>query len=617
MPPLSRFNFKKIKSRFWLYIKNHQILSFFLVCAIIFAGRSAYVYFTKKSRAISYVGSVVEKGALITSVTGSGQVSSLNQLEIKPRVSGDIVNVFVKSGDEVSIGKTIAVINTKDAEKNLRDAIIGLETAKLELDEILKPADELTLLQAETALADAMQSKNKAEANVQKSYDDGFNTVANAFLDLPNIMTGLEETFFNNTLDKNQSNISWYLNQTEPSSEDRNAAAGFEKDFSANYTAAKAAFEGSFKKYSIASRNSDQAVIETLIDDSYQTARIISDTVKSANNFLNFIDNVMKTRNIIAPALISTHKSNLNSYTSKSNSSLSNLLSAKRTIQESKESVISAENNITQKTISLNKIKASADELSVRAKRIAVQQKTDALQTAKDILGDHYVKVPFNSVVAKVSVKKGDSVSSGSALFTLISKQKIAEISLNEVDIAKVKVGNKATLSIDAIPDLTIAGSVIEVDSIGAVSQGVVTYAVKIAFDTDDNLVKPGMSVSASIITNSKADTLLIPVSAVKKNSAGSHYVEVPNQTELSRSNGTIFTIIPETIPVEIGDSNDEFIEIISGLKEGDIVISRTIQPANSKNNIQSNQQQSAVRLPGLNGPGGGTFIRTNLGSFR
>ena len=100
----------------------------------------------------------------------------------------------------------------------------------------------------------------------------------------------------------------------------------------------------------------------------------------------------------------------------------------------------------------------------------------------------------------------------------LITKQKIAEISLNEVDAAKVKVGQKVTLTFDAIDGLSITGEVSEIDALGTVSQGVVTYGVKIAFDTQDERVKSGMSVSAAIITDVKQNVLLVPNAAVKSN---------------------------------------------------------------------------------------------------
>jgi HlyD family secretion protein len=99
---------------------------------------------------------------------------------------------------------------------------------------------------------------------------------------------------------------------------------------------------------------------------------------------------------------------------------------------------------------------------------------------------------------------------------TLITKQKIAQVSLNEVDITKIKSGQKVNITFDAIENLNITGQVLDVDLVGTVSQGVVSYNVKIGLDIDDERIKSGMSVSASIITDIRQDVVSVPVTANK-----------------------------------------------------------------------------------------------------
>jgi multidrug efflux pump subunit AcrA (membrane-fusion protein) len=150
---------------------------------------------------------------------------------------------------------------------------------------------------------------------------------------------------------------------------------------------------------------------------------------------------------------------------------------------------------------------------------------------------------------------------------------------MNEVDVAKIKLGQKATITFDAIENLSMTGSIAEIDTLGAVSQGVVSYNVKIAFDTEDAQIKPGMSVSASIITDSKTDVLIVPSSAIK-NQNNRNYVQMfapPLPAPLTGSQGTPSLIVPNQITVETGISDDTNTEIISGLKEGDQIVSRTV----------------------------------------
>ena len=173
-----------------------------------------------------------------------------------------------------------------------------------------------------------------------------------------------------------------------------------------------------------------------------------------------------------------------------------------------------------------------------------------------------------------MNVKRFDSVGSGTSVATFITKQKIAEISLNEVDVAKIKIGDKTTLTFDAIPDLTITGTVAEIDSLGTVSQGVVTYNVKISFDTQDDRVKPSMSVSASIITQVKQDVLMVPNSTVKTKN-GTSYVQTftPTLIGSDSTQGVVSLLTPNQTPVVIGLSNDTSTEIISGINEGDQIV--------------------------------------------
>ncbi len=352
-----------------------------------------------------------------------------------------------------------------------------------------------------------------------------------------------------------------------------------------------------------------------MVGQTYETTRDIAEAVKSANNLIQFYQDKLIEHNRSPESLSATHLSTLSSYTGKTNSHLSSLLNIKNSIQDDGKDIVNADNdlkeieqnhpieistaeqNIKEKEGSLAKLKAGPDKLDIRAKQIAIQQKEDALLSAQQNLADYYIRAPFDGVIAEVSIKKGDIASSATVIATLITKQKIAEISLNEVDAAKIKEGQKATLTFDAVSELSITGEVAEIDTLGTVSQGVVTYKVKIVFDTQDERVKPGMSVSASIITEVKQDVLLVPNSAVKILSE-SNYVEIPNETvEPNSSNGGVILQNPllQQI-VQIGLSNDTSTEIISGLKEGDQVVVRTISSSasqNSNNNKNGNQDNS------------------------
>lgn len=578
---------------------------------LILAGGGYFVtgkIFTGEA-AVRYATAQVRRGTLIVSISGSGQVSASNQIDIKPKATGEITAVYAVSGQEVGVGALLTTIDSADAQRAARDAATAHETAQLELDKILEPVDALTLLQAENSLIQARESKQKSEDNLKKAYEDGFNSVADAFLELPDIMAGLSDMLFlsSTTLGgAGQFNIDYYADSVKIYDEQ---SLRYKEDAFSAYQKARTAYEKNFADYTSASRFSDRDAGESLVGETYETTKDIAEAVKSANNLIQFYKDTLIKRNLKPNALADAHLATLSSYTGKTNANLSNLLSLQRTIRDSKDAIMGAERSIEEKRLSLAKTKKGPDDLDIRAKQIAVRQREDALANAEQTLADHDVRAPFAGIIAKVNGKKGDSASAATAIATIVTKQKIAEVSLNEVDVAKIKPGQKATLTFDAVPDLRITGRVGEVDAVGTVSQGVVTYTVKIGFDTQDDRVKTAMSVSAAIITETKPNVLLVSNSAVKSQ-GGMNYVEIVdgddrNLALAANASGAILKDSPRRQNIEIGAASDEFTEITSGLKEGDVIVTRTIQPTAAQT-TQTQRQSGGLRIPGLPGGGGG-----------
>jgi HlyD family secretion protein len=350
-----------------------------------------------------------------------------------------------------------------------------------------------------------------------------------------------------------------------------------------DYTDARAKYDEVFLLYKNTSRYADSPAIINLLDKTAELNKSLAQALKSEKNVLDFITDYASANSKSVPSLINFYQTTLRTDIGKTNGFISTLIDAQNSLENA--------------------------PLDIKSQELAVKQKENALLDAQDKLADYFIRAPFDGVIAKVDVTKGDSVSPASIIATLITRQKLAEISLNEVDVAKVKVGQKATLTFDAVPDLSITGQVTEVDTVGTISQGVVTYTVKISFDTQDNRVKPGMSVSAAIVTEAKPNVLLVPNSAVKSQ-GGMSYVEIVegddrNTALAANATGVILKNTPRRQQVEIGTASDEFTEVTSGLKEGDVIVTRTIQPTAAKT-TQTQQQSGGLRIPGLTGGGGG-----------
>jgi HlyD family secretion protein len=584
------------------FFSKHKILIGLIVIGLAIGGYFIFKSLASTPAASHYVVATVEKGTLITSVSGTGQISVTNQVDVKAKASGDLYNVPVVAGQEVKTNDILAQINAKDALKTVRDAKANLDSAKLSLEKLNKPADSLSILQAENSLAQAQEAKQQAEDDLKKAYDDGFNTVADAFLQLPGIITGLEGILFGTELGgSTQWNIDYYANAVPF---DEAKIFEYKELTSESAKTARSEFDENFSNYKSINRLSDLSSIEAIIEETYNTSKAFAEAIKNTNNYIQFYQDALARHNQRSAAAANTHLTTLNTYTGQTNTHMLNLLAIKNTIQSDKISIINSDRTIEEKTQSLAELKAGTDPLDLKAQELTVQQRQNALWDASEKLADYTVRAPFDGVIAVVGVQKGDSISSGTAIATLITKQKTAEISLNEVDVAKIKVSQKATLTFDAIDSLSITGEVAEIDALGTVTQGVVTYNVKIIFDTQDERVKPGMSVAAAIITDSKQDILLVPNSAIKSFGTTS-YVEMPDEvipaSDLGNKSGITLKNPLRQQPIEIGLANDSQTEVTAGLKEGDQIITQTINSNTSSSTTKSN---SALRIPGIGGGG-------------
>ncbi|MFA7654008.1 MAG: efflux RND transporter periplasmic adaptor subunit [Candidatus Magasanikbacteria bacterium] len=552
-----------------VFILKHKIYSLIILAVLAGGGYYGYQKYFSNTATVRYITTAVTRGALITSISGTGQVSAYNQVDITSKASGSVISVSAKTGQAVKSGTIIASIDSSDALKTYRDAKTSLETAELNLKKIKEPPTELEILQAENSLAQTKESKQQAEVDYDKSYESGFNTVTNAFLDLPALMTGLKDLLYGNDLSSGQSNIDWYANSSiSAKNTDDNYAKTmqYRNDVNVSYSQALISYNKNFNNYKLSSRSSSTSTINDLISETYETTKLIANTVKNANNYLDWVQDAMENfgSNVNIPTIMTTHQSALDTYTSKTNSHLVNLLSIEQSLESARQSIVNYDRSIAEKTLSFENLKAGADALEIRAQEISVQKAQDTLAEASSALADYSIRAPFDGILASVGVVKGDLISSGKVAATIITEQKIATITLNEVDAAKVKVGQKVTLTFDAVEDLTITGAVAEVDTLGTVNSGVVSYEVKIAFDVQDERVKSGMSVTASIILDSKPDVILVKSSAVKTQ-GGVSYVEILVNGSLQQKN------------VTIGSSNDTMTEIVSGLSENEEIITQTI----------------------------------------
>lgn len=551
---------KPIYVRSRKFIFAHKIISgavLVVLLGVAWLGVSAAM---KPGAETRYVLGTVEKGTIVASISASGQVSSSRQLDVKPQVSGTITYVAVKTGDKVAKGQLLAQVDPSDAQKALRDAQNNLETAKLTLEKLQRPASGLTLAQAQNAVSNAQDS-------LAKAYVDSESDIVDTFLAIPDSMAVLQDIVIGTAASRgSQWNIDYYKNAT---AQYDSRALSYRDDAYTTYVAAKAAYDKAFADYKAMGASPDNATIEKMTSETNDMLNEISAAQKSSNSFIQFYEDIVSSHNQSPSSVADTALTTLASQISTTNSKLSALTADTASIKSTMQS-------LREKQLSLTDLTDGPDSLDVRSDELAIQQKQDAVTDAQSTLAKYYIRAPFAGTVASVSAYVGDTAGS-TAIMSIITPQQIATLSLNEVDAAKVATGNKATLTFDAIEGLSLTGTVAQVSAVGAVSQGVVSYTVEIAFDSQDVRIKPGMTVNAAIQTATKQDVLMVPSSAVKT-TGGVSYVQVfkPALAETGSTQGVTSKTAPTRVEVTTGISDDANVEIVSGLTEGQQIVTRT-----------------------------------------
>jgi HlyD family secretion protein len=198
------------------------------------------------------------------------------------------------------------------------------------------------------------------------------------------------------------------------------------------------------------------------------------------------------------------------------------------------------------------------------------------------------------------SVKEGDKIDrSGSTTTTLAVIYDLSELtfemSVDELDVGNVKVGQKVVVTADARDGMTFSGTVTNISLQSSQSNGVTNYPVTVTLDDPGDLL-PGMNVDGVIILDESENTLMIPIDALMRGNRV--YVKDETVTEAQGNVPAGF----KAVEVETGLSSDDYVEILSGLSEDDEVY----VSASSNNSTDMMQMGGMGGMGGEPGGGGG-----------
>lgn len=544
--------------------------------ALVLCGWGVYhFFFAAAAPIVTYQYATVKRGSISSTVSATGQVTPNSQVDLKPKVNANVVGVNVRAGDRVKMGQVLFRLDATDAYKQVRDAKTSLASANIALEKLRNPKS-IDVMTVENSIKAEEQNKKDQDTKVATAYRNLLNSGIQAVPDVA------------------------YTSETAPT-----ISGSYSKGVEGQLKIT--VYQGGPTGYSF----SLSGLVTGTGNVSTVSAQPLGDTglyIKWAatSPSTNWVINIPNKE---ASSYLTNYNTYQNAVTDRDSANA-----------ESDRTLVSLKQKLADLT-------PGDDNLDVQSALLTVQQRENALADAQQTLSNYTLTAPFDGVMASVSVDIGSSAvmassNSSSALGTIVTDKKLAQIVLNESDVVKVHLGQLAKVSFDAVDGLTVDGTVVEINTLGTVTSGVVTYKVKVAFSADDPRVLPNMSVSVDIISDTKDDVLYVPNQAVKRDTTG-YYVEQDasaqpalksasstrrfmnasttqpgrvfasstasstfgryvgaSSTRRTRSTTTVTntntgTVTLKRVPVVIGLQTDTQTEIVSGLQEGDQVVTK------------------------------------------
>ncbi len=226
-------------------------------------------------------------------------------------------------------------------------------------------------------------------------------------------------------------------------------------------------------------------------------------------------------------------------------------------------------------------IQSQLDSASISLENAALTLRTaqDNLQRTLDNLEDYTITAPIDGRIIEKKLEAGDTLdqaalSAGSIMVIYDMSRFTFVLSIDELDIPRIAPGQRVNVTVSALDDKAFTGKVDKVSINGATVSGKTTYPVTVVLDGDGESLAaqglyPGMNVSASIVVEEMGSVLSIPGDYVSRGDT----VLVAGEGCLDAEGNVADASKIETRTVTLGRSNEDYVEILSGLEEGDVVL--------------------------------------------
>jgi HlyD family secretion protein len=444
-------------------------------------------------------------GTLTATVSATGNIEPEAEIKLSFQQPGTVAEVRVEEGAAVKKNDVIAALDTTDLELALAQAQATLDNAKT------------AMVQAETAIETAKAAEVIATAGYSRTVGGSrASDVAAAKA----------------ALDAAQANLDKL--RAGPTDEDLAAVQAALNNAEAALKQAQSAYDAAYKFNPAGIGGHPAALQLEQATNNYNNARSQYDKVaKGADN-----------------AQIKAAEQQVQS----ARAGYDKAVNPARTFD-----IEQAEAQITQAQLQVRNAQAQLANAQNQAKLAEIQMKQ-----AQRRLDQAQLKSPIDGVVSLISVKVGESVATQPVVTVVDNAQFHIDITVDEIDIAKVREGQAVNVTLDSLPGVEVSGKVVRISPVSKTVNGVVSYEVRVDIEKSDADLRSGMTSNASIVLDKRDNVLLAPNWAVRRDrDTGKSFLTLQGTNNQQ----------PTEVEVQTGLRNDAFSEILSGAKAGDVVV--------------------------------------------
>jgi HlyD family secretion protein len=526
----------------------------------------------------TYETAKVERGDVVSSVSATGIIQPLTTVEIKSNVGGRIDELAVELGDIVKKGQLIARIDPTDSLTQLNQAQARYRSSEARLAQARVNVD-LQIAQSRSQIAQARQSLLSAQARlaqaerqwkVQPALTRA--NIAQAEANHKSAQDSLRR-LQQATVPQGRASSQASLDQAEANLEEARKNLDRQRELLAKGFVPQSTVDAAVARFETtqAQLNSAQQKVETMAPE--------------------YDAQIAEARARVAQASAQLDQARSNSVQDQIR--YQEYLSAKAGVEEARAQLRLAEANSQQINVKRKEIDASqSDIVSNQA----------ALDQARVNMDYTTIVAPRAGVVLQKPVEEGtviassrSSVGNGPTIVVLGDNSRMFILcQVDETDIASVEVGQTCDITVDAYPNELFEGKVTRIDPQAKVEQNVTTIPVTVEIDSPDIRLKPGMNASVEFIVAKHEGVLTVPNEALKETD-GRNIVQVMVAGK------------PTDRTVEVGIAGPDTTEIQSGLKEGEEIVTRVIEPVKPQATTGQSPFQQNFRGPRtMRGGGGG-----------